>query len=187
MRQHASVSILSAALFVGAAQAAMPLTGFYKTIDDKTGNAKSIVRLYECPEPDDLYDNDHDRDMDLCGRIVALYDAAGGNIAETITAPARVAYKVAGAPKLAGLDIVWGMEWDDDDMEYDDGKILDPESGSVYSSVIWRDKSDPSVLRVRGKIGPFGRTQAWRAVSAAELPAELQGLDTTGWRAVVRQ
>jgi uncharacterized protein (DUF2147 family) len=151
----------------GAANAA-PLTGFYQTIDDETKNPKSIVALYECGQ-------------NLCGRIVALYDSDGAKITETLNAPERVADKVLGSPKMAGLDIIWNMKWDDKDTEYKDGKIMDPKKGSVYSSVIWQDKKDPAKLNVRGKIGPFGRTQVWNVMNAADLPADLQGLKTDGW------
>ena len=150
---------------------ALPLTGFYQTIDDETGKPKSVVALYDCAEK-------------LCGRIVALY-GEDGQISETISAPVRVAEKVAGAPKMAGLDIIWNMKWDEGDKEYEDGKIMDPKKGSVYSSVIWQDKKDSGKLNVRGKIGPFGRTQVWNVLSAEQLPADLQGLNTTGWEAKI--
>ena len=152
---------------IGAAGAA-PFVGFYKTIDDKTNNPKSIVRLYECG------------DM-LCGRIVALYDADGAAISETLNNPERVAEKVKGEPKMAGLDIIWNMKWDAKGNEYSGGKIMDPKSGSVYSSVIWADKDDANLLRVRGKIGPFGRTQVWHVFPAADLPKDLQKLDASKW------
>ncbi|MCL1902509.1 MAG: DUF2147 domain-containing protein [Alphaproteobacteria bacterium] len=151
---------------------ALPLTGFYKTIDDKTNNAKSIVRLYECGDA-------------LCGRIVALFDADGTAVKETLNNPERVADKVSGAPKMAGLDIIWNMEWDARDNEYSGGKIMDPQSGSVYSSVIWADKDDANLLRVRGKIGPFGRTQVWHVMQTADLPSDLQKLDVSKWEPVI--
>ena len=160
------------ALCCGAVNAAMPLTGFYKTIDDKTNNAKSIVRLYECGD-------------NLCGRIVALFDADGVEIAETLNVPERVADKVKGAPKMSGMDIIWNMKWDAKDNEYAGGKILDPKSGSIYSSVIWQDKDDANLLRVRGKVGPFGRTQVWHMFPSDQLPADLQNLDASEWEVVV--
>lgn len=106
-----------------------------------------ILSLYEYVDGDDT---------NLAGRIIALYGADGA-ISETLSNPTRVADKVAGAPKMVGLDIIWDMEWDSDDNKYEDGKIMDPKSGKVYSSVMWQDV--PAVLNVRGKIGPFGRTQ----------------------------
>jgi len=145
---------------------AADLEGFYKTIDDKTGNAKSIVRIYKCGDG-------------ICGRIVALYDEKGAKIEETLNAPSRVADKVSGSPKMAGLDIIWNMKADKD--EYSDGKILDPKSGSVYSCVIWPDKKDAKKLNVKGKIGPIGRTQVWNVFDASGLPEDLKNLDVSKW------
>lgn len=159
----------------GAAFGAMPFVGTYQTIDDETNLPKSIVKLYEY--------NDGDGDL-LAGRIVALYDEKG-NVSETINNPVKVADKVSGSPKYVGLDIIWKMKWDLDDSEYTDGKIMDPKKGSVYSSVIWQDESDK--LRVRGKIGPFGRTQTWNVLNDSDLPAELQNLDTTNWKPIIRK
>lgn len=159
---------------VGVANAA-PLAGFYQTIDDKTNTPKSIVALYEYPDDDE---------MELAGRIVALYDA-NGKISETIANPVKIADKVKGKPTYVGLDIIWDMEWDADDNRYEDGKIMDPKSGSVYSSVIWQDT--PGTLNVRGKIGPIGRTQKWRTLDGASLPAEIKNIDTSKWTPTIRK
>jgi len=158
----------SFSLFLCATAHALPLTGFYQTIDDETNKPKSIVALYPCGE-------------NLCGRIVALYDAETGKISETLNNPVRVADKVAGGPKMSGLDIIWNMKWYAKDSKYSDGKIMDPKKGSVYSAVIWADEKDASKLSVRGKIGPFGRTQTWNVMSVSDLPADLQKLDTSKW------
>ncbi len=160
MKALALLFALSTAVF------ALELEGFYKTIDDKTGNAKSIVRIYKCGDA-------------ICGRIVALYDEKGAKIEETLNAPSRVADKVSGSPKMAGLDIIWSMKPDKD--EYSGGKILDPKSGSVYSCVIWPDKKDAKKLNVRGKIGPIGRTQEWNVFDASGLPEDLKNLDVSKW------
>ena len=152
---------------------AAPLTGLYRTIDDETGAAKSIVRLYE-------YKNDEGADM-LAGRIVALYDA-DGTISETPANATRVASKVSGNPRVVGLDIIWDMKWSDKTHEYSGGRIMDPASGKVYSSVIW---ADGDKLNVRGKIGPFGRTQVWQPL--ADVPASLRGADDADWTPVIRK
>ena len=163
------LSLLAAFVAPIAANSAMPYVGFYQTIDDETNLPKSIVALYEYSDGDDT---------EIAGRIVALY-GADGVISETLSNPTRVAERVSGAPKMTGLDIIWNMEWDDDDHEYEDGKIMDPKSGKVYSSVIWQES--PSVLNVRGKIGPFGRTQKWNVLNVSDLPADIQSLDTSTW------
>jgi len=158
--------ILVALFLLCASISAAQLEGFYKTIDDKTGNAKSIVRLYECGGA-------------LCGRLVALYNEKGTKIEETLSAPSQVADKLKGSPKMAGLDIIWNMKWDK--KEYSGGKVLDPKSGSVYSCVIWQDKDNANLLRVRGKIGPIGRTQVWHVFDVNNLPADLKNLDVSKW------
>lgn len=157
------------------AWAVLPLTGYYQTIDDETNQPKSIVALYEYMDGDDV---------ELAGRIIALYDA-NGSVSETLTNPTKVATKVSGTPKMVGMDIIWNMEWDADDVRYEDGKIMDPAKGSVYSSVIWMDKKDATKLNVRGKIGPFGRTQTWNMLQVTDLPSDLQNLDTQNWKPVV--
>jgi len=157
-----------------ALHAALPLVGFYKTIDDDTNQAKSIVRLYEC------------NGDAMCGRIVALFDATGTKIEETISNPVRVAEILEGKPHLDGLDIIWEMRWDADSNEFSGGRIIDPKNGRVYRSRIWADPDDASLLRVRGMIGPFGRTQVWHAVATSDLPKDLQKLDTSKWEVVVR-
>ncbi len=139
---------------IGGAFAALPLTGFYKTIDDETKNAKSVVELYECGT------------KTICGKIIALYDSEGKTITETAANATKRAEKIEGAPLMVGLQIVRDMrldsDEDDDDIEYDDGKITDPKTGKVYSCEIWQDDDDAKdTVSVRGKIGPFGRTQIW--------------------------
>jgi uncharacterized protein (DUF2147 family) len=161
-------------LFIGTANATMPLVGFYKTIDDKTNAPRSIIRLYECG---DL----------LCGRIVALYNVDTGEISETIKAPARIAERVRGRPKMVGLDVIWNMTWNDRSSEYTGGRIMDPQSGSTYSSVIWQDRDNADILRVRGRIGPVGRTQSWHRMAESNLPAELRGLDASNWQPVIHR
>jgi uncharacterized protein (DUF2147 family) len=147
---------------------AAQLEGFYKTFDETTGNAKSIVRLYKCGD-------------NLCGRIVALYDEKGKRIEETLSAPYSVADKIKGKPKMAGLDIIWNMKLNPKENEYSGGKILDPKSGNIYSGVVWQDKKDARQLRVQGKIGPIGRTQQWQVMNVNSLPADLKNLDVSKW------
>ena len=167
------LSFLAVFLAPMVANSTMPYIGFYQTIDDETNTPKSIVALYEYVDGDE---------KNVAGRIVALY-GSDGTVSETLSAPVRIAEHVTGTPKMVGLDIIWGMEWDSDDSEYSDGKIMDPKSGKVYSSVMWQDT--PAVLNVRGKIGPFGRTQHWNVLELSGLPAELQNLDTAAWQPIL--
>lgn len=152
-------TVVAMMLCAGVANAA-PLTGLYQTIDDQTKQPKAIVALYEYADDDD---------MELAGRIVATY--RDGNVVTDSS--------------FVGMDIIWDMEWDADDNKYEDGKIKDPQNGKVYSSVIWQDA--PGKLNVRGKIGPFGRTQVWNALSGEKVPQQLQNLNTSNWKPNIKK
>jgi uncharacterized protein (DUF2147 family) len=117
--------------------------GKWKTIDDETGQAKSIVEVYE-----------------KSGKVY-------GKIVEILNPEKRksVCTKCAGEDKNApilGLIIVKGLVKDGD--EYNGGKILDPLKGEEYKCLIALDGKDK--LKVRGFVGVslFGRTQYWYRV-----------------------
>ncbi|MDR2685223.1 MAG: DUF2147 domain-containing protein [Rickettsiales bacterium] len=171
MRMKTLIMAAGAVMIATGANAAMPFVGLWQTIDDKTKNAKSIIRLYECGE-------------ELCGRVVALYDSEGRAISETLSNPTRIAEEVKGKPKMVGLDVIWGMSWKDKDAEYSGGKIMDPKSGDVYSSVIWQEKDDAKTgtLRVRGQLRfvPLGRTQVWKTAPQG-LPKDIVNSDASTW------
>ncbi|MBF4471302.1 DUF2147 domain-containing protein [Flavobacterium sp. HJJ] len=117
--------------------------GKWKTIDDETGQAKSIVEIYE-----------------KSGKIY-------GKIIDIINPQKRkdLCLKCSGEDKNApilGLIIIKGLVKDGD--EYNDGKILDPLKGEEYKCFITLEGKDK--LKVRGFIGVslFGRTQYWTRV-----------------------
>lgn len=117
--------------------------GKWKTIDDETGQAKSIVEIYE-----------------KSGKIY-------GKIIDVLNPEKRksLCTKCSGEDKNApimGLIIIKGLEKDGD--EYNGGKILDPLKGEEYKCLIALDSKDK--LKVRGFVGVslFGRTQYWYRV-----------------------
>jgi uncharacterized protein (DUF2147 family) len=117
--------------------------GLWKSIDDKTGKPKALIRITETSG-------------ELNGKIEKLFldDAEEKN---------PKCDKCSGSNKdqaIIGMTILFGLKKDGD--EYNGGKILDPANGKLYSSklsVIDHNKK----LNVRGYIGvPFmGRTQTW--------------------------
>jgi uncharacterized protein (DUF2147 family) len=44
--------------------------------------------------------------------------------------------------------------------KWEDGRILDPGNGNVYTSAVWL--MDDKTLKVRGYFGPFYRSQIWK-------------------------
>lgn len=119
------------------------IEGKWKTIDDETGKAKSIVEIYK--KSDGKY---------------------YGKISQLLAKPANancVACKDdrKGKP-LVGLEIIRGLEKDGN--EFTDGSITDPKSGKTYKCTITKNGDK---LNVRGYLGfsLLGRTQVWEKVN----------------------
>lgn len=119
------------------------VTGKWKTIDDETGEPKSIVEIYE-------------QNGKIYGKVIEILNPAKKNAKCT---------KCKGADKdkpILGLVIIRGLEKDGD--EWTDGDILDPNKGKFYSCTIEMDGKDK--LEVRGYMGIslLGRSQTWHRV-----------------------
>lgn len=119
------------------------ITGKWKTIDDKTGDAKSVVEIYE-------------QNGKIYGKVVEILNPAKKN---------AKCDKCDGADKgkpIEGLVIIKGLTKDGD--KYTNGDILDPNKGKLYSCTIKLDGKDK--LDVRGYMGisMLGRTQVWHRV-----------------------
>lgn len=122
---------------------AQSVFGKWKTIDDKTGEAKSIVEIFE-------------NSGKVHGKVIEIMDASKSN---------RKCNKCTGTDKdkpILGLIIIKGLS--KDGHEYNGGKIVDPESGKIYKSFIKLIEKDK--LEVRGYIGfaLIGRSQTWLRV-----------------------
>jgi uncharacterized protein (DUF2147 family) len=149
----ASLAVLAAAgwysVLSPAADTNSPI-GLWKTIDDKTGAARAIVRIYE-------------QDGRLFGRIEHSFTPGAEN---------RVCAECTDERKnqpIIGLIIIRNMK--SMDGEYGGGDILDPDNGSVYRCKLRLDQNG-SQLVVRGYIGIslLGRTQIWHRQSV-DAPA----------------
>jgi len=124
-----------------AAEAGSPI-GLWKTIDDKTGNARAIVRVYE-------------QNAKLFGRIERSFTPGAENRVCDVCTDER-----KGQP-IIGLVIIRNMQ--SKDGEFAGGDILDPETGAVYRCKFHLDQ-DGARLIVRGYIGIslLGRSQVWQ-------------------------
>ncbi len=137
------LGILTMILFVSA-PVSKPITGNWKTIDDETGKAKSIVYLFM------------KTDGKLYGRIIKLYKEPNED-QDPICDKCTDARK---DKKIIGMEIVKALKKDGNTWYADDG-ILDPHNGKVYDCKMWLDEKDPNKLNVRGYISFIYRTQTW--------------------------
>ena len=111
--------------------------GYWKTIDDETGEAKSIVKIYEVE-----------------GRLY-------GRVDRLLKNPGALCTACEGDDHNAPIEqmvIMWGMNQDDD--VWKGGQIFDPEKAKTYRCKIWLTE-EGTKLMVRGYLGPFFRTQTW--------------------------
>jgi uncharacterized protein (DUF2147 family) len=131
---------------------AQDITGRWKSIDDETGKARSIVHIYPCEQNEEL----------RCGTIESI-----------IIQPGEDPDPVCGAcdeddPRylqpVKGMEIIKSMKWDEEEEKYAGGTILDPENGNVYECKIWKSADQ---LKVRGYVMFFYRTQTWEPVTNA--------------------
>lgn len=122
---------------------AQSVLGKWKTFDDKTGDAKSIVEITE-------------RNGKIYGKVIELLNPEMKNM-KCKDCPGDD----KGKP-VVGIEVLKGLSKNGD--KYDDGKILDPSSGKVYKCNIQLDGKN--TLKVRGYIGfaAIGRTQTWERV-----------------------
>ncbi|PIF01817.1 MAG: hypothetical protein CR965_01310 [Paludibacter sp.] len=119
------------------------ILGKWKTIDDKTGKAKSIVEIYQ--QKGKIY-----------AKIIDVLDKKLKN---------SKCVKCSGKGKnkpLIGLVVIKGLK--KDGKEWKGGTILDPKSGKKYKCYITLESKNK--LKVRGFIGfaLLGRTQYWYRV-----------------------
>jgi uncharacterized protein (DUF2147 family) len=120
------------------------IVGKWKTIDDATGEAKSIVEVFS-------------KSGKIYAKVVEILDPANKN---------SVCKKCSGEDKnkpILGLTIIKGLS--KDGSEYNSGEILDPNNGKSYKCALSLESKDK--LKVRGYIGfsLLGRTQYWHRVN----------------------
>jgi len=120
------------------------VNGPWKTIDDETGAAKSIVNITE-------------EDGKLVGKISQLFRKPDEDQDPKCD-------KCSGDKKdkpMIGMTILWDMK-KNGDKKWDSGSILNPKEGKTYSCKLELIEGGKK-LKVRGFLGfsLFGRTQVW--------------------------
>lgn len=135
--------ILIAALFISVSSFSQDILGKWKTIDDETGEAKSIVEIYK-------------KNDKVFGRIIEILNKDKQD---------AICDKCEGEDKgrpILGLEIIKDMEKSGD--YYKEGTIFDPTKGKEYTCRLGiTDNKD--VLQVRGYIAFLYSTQYWERVN----------------------
>ena len=141
-KQLIGVLLLSA---VSSFSFAEDIIGLWQSIDDKTGAPKALVEIRK--EADNTY----------AGKVVKLTPRAGYTPKETcVNCPPPYTNK-----PIIGLDVVTGLK-STDGLNYTSGRILDPNTGKLYSMKA-KLSSNGKRLHLRGYLGisALGRNQIW--------------------------
>jgi uncharacterized protein (DUF2147 family) len=131
-----------------AAAQATSAAGLWKTVDDKTGKEKSLVRIVEAGG---VYTGTVEKFLDP--------DTAKDAVCKDCTDDRK-------DKPILGLTIIRNMKQSADDKAvFEGGDILDPNNGKVYKSKM-KLVDNGAKLDVRGYIGVplLGRTQSWTRV-----------------------
>ena len=133
--------LIPAFLFLALSASAQSLVGKWKSIDENSGQPRSVVEITESGGK-------------IYGKIVRLFPQPNEDPDPVCDKcdPSDPRFK----KKVIGMEIITGRS--KNDQEYSGGEILDPENGKIYRSKIWLEGKD---LKVRGYWGPFYRTQTW--------------------------
>ena len=140
------IVLMVSCVFSMVSVAAVSPVGKWQTIDDKSGEPKSIIEISSV-------------DNVLEGKILELLDPKSAPICK------KCSGEKANQP-LVGMIILWNVTGAENKKSWGGGKILDPKKGKTYSVKLTLQKGG-NELKVRGYIGaPFiGRTQVWKKLN----------------------
>lgn len=119
--------------------------GKWKTIDDRTGNPKAVVEVYE-------------KGGLMYGKVVEILEKGKGN-AKCI--------KCKGERKdkpVLGMQIIGGLK-QTGNKEYKGKTLFDPEQAMTFRCKIWLNPKNSNELKVRGYLAFLYRTQTWIRVT----------------------
>ena len=135
------IALLLSFILIVSAINAQSIVGKWKTIDDETNEAKSIIEIFK--RGDKFY-----------GKIIDIINPSKRNNKCDLCPDSRK------DQPILGMEIIKDLKQDGD--EFEDGKILDPKNGKIYDCKIWLE--DKNILNVRGYVAFFFRTQTWLRV-----------------------
>lgn len=115
--------------------------GKWKTIDDRTGNPKAIINIYE-------------KDGLMYGYIEKIVEPGKEN---------ALCIKCDGDLKdkpVVGMTIIDGLK-ENEDGEWKGKTLFDPEQAMTFRCKIWLNPDNSDELKVRGYLAFIYRTQTW--------------------------
>ena len=123
---------------------AQSIFGKWKTIDDRTGNPKAIISIYE-------------EDGLMYGHVVEILEEGRADELCGKCEGDRKDQPIVGMKIIEDVEHVGNGEWK--------GKTLfDPEQAMTFRCKLWLNPDNPNELKVRGYLAFIYRTQTWLRV-----------------------
>ena len=132
----------------------LSIAGNWQTVSDKTNHVTSVINIWKVKSKKQLTSGQY------FGKIVKIYPVDGAKITDRCQ---NCGGKFYNRPVL-GLPVIYNMK-QQSSVFFNDGKIMDPKSGSLYSCNM-RLSTNGNTLTVRGYVGfsLLGRSQTWYRV-----------------------
>ncbi|UGQ16426.1 DUF2147 domain-containing protein [Borrelia sp. RT5S] len=152
--------VFSETVDAGNAQDGSEVLGYWVGYDDATNVKNSVVYVYK------YRDRVYGRILNVIreGKVYDVDNPSGSRV---------VGFDQLG---IEGLDFMWGLKYFPDYGKWDQGKIIDPKNGKIYTSEMKVD-SETGNLVTKGKVWVFGRTKVWTRARKDEIPRlDVNGL-----------
>ncbi len=135
------VLLVALAMLVFSMGYGQSIFGKWKTIDDRTGNPKAIIDIYE-------------KDGLMYGHVVQILEKGKENSLCT-----KCDGELKDKPVL-GMTIIEAAKETSKGV-YKGKKLFDPEQAMTFRCKIWLNPDNPNELKVRGYLAFLYRTQTW--------------------------
>ena len=132
--------IFSFFLLISFSMSSQTIFGKWKTVDDETGEEKSVVEIYE-------------RDGKVFGKIIEILKGDKDAICDKCEGEDK-------NKKILGFELIKNLI--KSGVYYRKGTIFDPENGKEYKCRLALNEDDPNVLEVRGYIAFMYESQYWK-------------------------
>lgn len=149
LKSHISAMRIATVLFLSiffAVQAlsAQDIAGRWTTVDDETGQDRSLVLIWKDQASGKYF-----------GKVEKVLSSPNGDLNPNCKKCDQSDQRYM--KPVNGMIILRDLTWDGS--AFSGGFILDPANGKEYRCKMW---IEGNVLKVRGFLGPFFRTQSWK-------------------------
>lgn len=149
MNARNRIILVVVSLCAWAGMSAQDVTGTWKTIDDRNGKAKAVIRIYE-------------EEGRLFGHVKKILEEGKEDARCTACDGSRKDKPIVGMRIIDSLKKTGKHTWEG-------GKqaLFDPEQGRHFRVKIWMNPDNPDELKVRGYLMFLFRTQTWQRVTGS--------------------